>query len=178
MRNATNGVTMKHVRSGYEAFSNRGFTLIEIVVVVGILVILLAIGGFQMTSWMSKARVEEETKQMYADLTNARTGAMNRSRMHFVRMSQSQYVIWEDTSPGPDGNGTLETGSDRQVLQVNLKDRLLSAPTFTAMSFDPKGIILGAGTIQIQNAYGSMYDCITISSTRIRLGRMQGGNCS
>ena len=158
---------------------SKGFTVIELLVVVLIMGVLLGIVGFQMKTWLGKARVEGEIQQMYADLTNARIRATNRNRSHFVVMSLNQYQIWEDTNPAPDGNGTLETaGGDTLVQQTSLRDSLLSAATYPLFTCGSKGFMSNLSTIQIQNDYGAMYDCIEISQTRIRLGRWQGGVCS
>jgi type II secretion system protein H len=163
-----------------------GFTIIELIVVMAILGILLAIVGLSMQNWLGKARVEEQIKQMYADLSNARARAMNNNRVHFVVLNAAanQYQVWEDTNTAPDGNGALETaGGDTRTLQIDnrveLTTTIIPGGGFH-FSFNTRGIISNNGTIRMGsvNNFGAMVDCIAVSATRIRLGRWNGANCT
>ena len=61
-----------------------GFTLIELLLVIAIIGILagLSISGF--TSFVTKSRIENQTRRLYADIMNTRVMAMNRNMTHFV----------------------------------------------------------------------------------------------
>jgi prepilin-type N-terminal cleavage/methylation domain-containing protein len=168
---------MKRCVKGLQSLQEHGFSLIELVVVAGVISILLVIGGLSMRSMLGKARVEEEIKRMYTDLTDARTRAMNRNRVHFARVTAAanQYQIWEDTSPPPDGDGSWSS-ADTKLSQVITTDQIVSA--LGTITFDTRGLISPQnGTIQIVNNFGSVVDCIAISTTKMRLGRLIGANC-
>lgn len=166
-----------------------GFTIIELMVVVVIIGLLMGIAGISGKVWMDKARVESQTKEMFSNLMDARVSAMQRSRMHFVTFSPAllaanQYAIYEDTNPAPDGNGTLEPALDRQISQKNI-DSLFAVQTGAAqIAFDSNGLVsagLADGvqtTIRVNGSFGSPYDCIVISLTKIRMGAWNGANCS
>jgi len=166
---------------------NSGFTIIELLVVIGIIGTLLAIAGISGKTWLDKSRVEGQMNQMYVDLMNARVSAMQRGRMHFVTLAATQYTIYEDTNPGPDGDGDLQT-DDRQVMQKDLNPLYsLTIPAAASeIYFDSRGLawavppaLLGAGQkIHVTNSYGSAYDCIFIGPTRISMGAWNGTDCN
>jgi len=175
--------------------NKNGVTLIELIVVVSVIGILVIALGFSFQGWMGKYRVESQIKEMYVDLMNARARAMERNRIHFVRLNNSNsYSIYEDDSDGankvPDGDGTLQTGTgssaDTQLptypktVEYNLdwNNSAVAAPI--NLTFNTKGIATTLGTISIfvdRNSDGKKdfepdYDCIVIASTRINTGKL------
>lgn len=160
--------------------SKAGFTLIEIIVVVVIISTLLAIVGLEVSGWLSNYKVETEIKTMYVDLMNTRARAMQRNRFHFIVLAATQYTIYEDTNTAPDGNGTLETATDTQVLQKTTSYTISSSLSFgaTQFYFDKNGIASNTGSLRLVSTATPDYDCIIIAATRINLGQYSGGNCN
>jgi prepilin-type N-terminal cleavage/methylation domain-containing protein len=162
---------------------NDGFSIIELLVVLLILGALLSIAGLQMNTWIVRSQVEEQIKRMHADFMNARMRAMDRNRVHFVKLNvaSKQYEIWEDTNPAPDGDGGLQTAGtpDTRVSAVTLNNDYQATLSLgvTTFSFDARGLVSNVGTIRIDNSYGPLFDCIVLSDTRIRLGRYDGAAC-
>jgi len=76
--------------------------VIEALIVLAILgiVAMLAVDSFR--GMGEKYRVEGETKQLYADLMDARGRAMQRSRAFFVRITTTGYRTYEDSNPAPE----------------------------------------------------------------------------
>ena len=159
-----------------------GFTTIELLVVVAIVVILIAMASLYMRRMLVKARVEQQAQQIYSDLVSARSRAMNRNRIQFVQINlgNSQYQIWDDTFPAPDGDGILTPGNDTLVTSTITLDQLWVNPAgFTQFQFANNGVISGTGVIGLTNTYEAVFDCISVSPTRIRLGRWDGiANCT
>jgi prepilin-type N-terminal cleavage/methylation domain-containing protein len=172
---------------------NSGLSLIELMVVIAIIGTLLAIAGISGTEMLNKYRVESQTKQMYIDLMNARVGALSKNRKFFVTPTATQYTIYEDTNPGPDGDGVL-LASDNRVMQVNLNSTYAvtmtpAASVVDTINFDQRGFVswsLGIvsvptvtqQTIRVTNSYGAAYDCIDISLMKIRMGEWNDGSCN
>ncbi len=163
-----------------------GFTLIELIVVLVIIMILLAIAGISGKTWLDKYRVEDQMKEMFADLMNARVSAMQKNRPYFVVLTATQYTIYEDRnllSPGADGSGVLEAGTDRVVVQKNLNPVYAITSGSGEIDFNAKGLV-SAGlvggietTIRVTASFGSPYDCIVVSATNMRMGAWNGTSC-
>ena len=61
-----------------------GVTLVELLVVVGIIGLLIIAMGFSYEGWMGNYRLESQTKALYFDLSDARSSAMSRNRIYWA----------------------------------------------------------------------------------------------
>jgi Tfp pilus assembly protein FimT len=104
--------------------NSRGITLIELLVVISAVAILFIAMGFSFIGWEGQYSIESQIKVLYDDLMEARAQAMQRNRAYFVTVASTGYKAYEDTNPPPDGNGTLETGSDTEILDEDLKETM------------------------------------------------------
>lgn len=175
------------MRSTDDKAARGGFTLVEILITLAILGILLTIAVGNFGGLDEKYKVEAETKQLYADLMDARGRAMQRNRVSFVVINAGDYMTYEDTSPAPDGDRALQTGNDTFVTSTTVRhgistDNLVGTANF-AFSFDRNGIasVAGTGTILLASQAQPDYDCITVKPTRIKMGQylgtFPGGSC-
>ena len=131
------------------------------------------IAGSNFMGLNEKYKVEAETKQLYADLMDARGRAMQRNRKFFVLFSGTNYTMYEDTNTAPDGNGTWDNTLDTVVANVTTLHTI--TPTFpgsaTVFEFNRNGIASITGDIRIVSNAKPDYDCITIKATRIKMGQ-------
>jgi prepilin-type N-terminal cleavage/methylation domain-containing protein len=163
--------------------NNRGFSLVEIIVVVGILGILLTIAGFYGHDILVGSQVENQTRELYADLMNARVSAMQRNHVSFVTLAANQYAVYEDTSPSPDGDGLLDTANDHLVMQKTTSYALATSTTMTFFNFTACGtcdnlVSVPTNTIHIVSTAAPSFDCIILSTTRILMGKWNGTDCT
>lgn len=173
--------------SHFSDLNYSGFTLIELLVVITAIAILSGALAFSFEGWMIGYNVESQIKEMHLDLMNARARAIQKDRMHFIDLTAGQYTIFEDTNPAPNGDGISNPLADTQVSQIDLDPRYpirWSDPADTRIAFDTKGLSSDDKTICSNTAVISNadYDCIDISSTRIKMGRLtlpipNGGAC-
>jgi len=158
-----------------------GFTLVEILITLVILGILLvlAVGNFR--GMNEKYKVEAETKQLYADLMDARGRAMQRDRVFFVQINGNDYQTYEDTSPAPDGDGALQN-TDTLAVNVKVSHTVVTGNIAVPLSFtfNRNGIASVTGFIRFSSTAKPDYDCIWIRSTRIKMGQYNatGNTCA
>lgn len=152
---------------------DEGVTLIELVIAVSIIVILVVALGFEYRNWMGRYKVENQIKQMHTDLMNTRSRAMTMNRVHFVTRAANAYTIYDDTNPLPDGNGTLEIGSDTilPTYPKTVEYAINWTGPGTQINFDRRGMMAPAGSIRLTTTADADYDCLTISQTRINMGK-------
>jgi len=183
--------------------SQKGISLLEILLVVVIIGILTAVAVSSFRETNDKYRVESEIKEMFANLMDARAKALQRNRVFFVRivpptgLQSAGYETYEDTNPAPDGNGILDAAgpssfADRETVRVRL------VRTHTIEMTNLAGGSVGLETFRFfQNGVASVpstgfirivsentrtrpdYDCIVIGPTRVKMGQFSanGGIC-
>ena len=156
-------------------------TLIEVLIVVALLGVLYAVLSNAYQGWSEKYRVETAVKEMFTDLMDARGRAMLANRPHFVTITTGpppRYLVYEDTSPAPDGNGVLEA-ADNVVRTVTVRYPVTMSPgTMTRLNFSREGLLStnagDSGSIRLTSPVAADYDCINLGPTRIKMGLYDG----
>jgi prepilin-type N-terminal cleavage/methylation domain-containing protein len=158
-----------------------GFTLVEILITLAILGILLVLAVGNFGGMNEKYKVEAETKQLYADMMDARGRAMQRDRVFFVQINGNDYQTYEDTSPAPDGDGALQN-TDTLAVNVKVSHTVVTGNITVPLSFNfnRNGIASVAGFIRVSSTTKPDYDCIWIRATRIKMGQYNasGNTCA
>lgn len=105
--------------------NNRGMTLVEILVTVGIVAILTVAVGFQFAGWKARYEVEKAIRDLYSSLSDARTRAMQTSRAHFFDISTNGrfYRVTDDDSNGvadaANGDGIFQQQATWAAIQAS-----------------------------------------------------------
>jgi prepilin-type N-terminal cleavage/methylation domain-containing protein len=152
-----------------------GFTLVELMVVVALIALLLMWGIPAYSTWEQQHMVETDIVQLFSDLQLARTNAYTTKIATGIWWNGNSYQI-QEVPPGqtaPNGNGTQITGIVSPKNNINGSQVL----TFDGRGFwDPTNGATSA-TFSVAPSLGASPDCITVSLTRISLGKMNGQNC-
>lgn len=164
----------------------KGTTLAELIVVLAVSGTLATVLGISFDGWKCGYEIESATKEIYSDLMDARVRALQRNRTHFVRLSNTRYVVFEDSHPAPDGNNNLETAKDTQLMQKDIDERYpitWSGRRDKTIAFTHRGVSNDNKTICIFSGSEPDYDCVEVSRTRINIGKLlkqpeEGGLCN
>ena len=162
-----------------------GFSLIELLVVIIILGIVASLGTVSFTGWIRKHDLESQVKEMYTDLMNARLTAMHQNRSHFISLSANQITASEDTDGDGAGDSPLciwnrnrgdpvdaSCPNDKSLSYKNIKFPATWNGTAT-LEFNARGLSNTNNTICVFSTYNPSYDCIVVSATRIRMGKLK-----
>ena len=148
--------------------SKEGFTLIGLIVVLGVLALLSGIAVPAYNRWNKKASIENDTRQIYRLLNEARSKAFTEKCACGVTWNGSKLELRCDT----DNDGAI--GGEPVVMSVDLKNQFSTfAPLFTK-----EGISRVTGNIHASDiSAGPTYSCVQVDYTRIRMGKWDGTNC-
>jgi prepilin-type N-terminal cleavage/methylation domain-containing protein len=158
--------------------NEKGVTLTELVIVISIVAILAVALGFEFQGWMARYKVESQTKQMYIDLMNARARAMQVKRILCASGSGNSYQIVEDTDPPPDGDGSCTNADTMRPEFPKTSEYALNwTGSGSVITFDTDGLMSPEGTLWLSTTVDADYDCIEITTSRIKMGKWNGSIC-
>lgn len=146
----------------------RGFTLVELMIVIAVIAIISAIAAPNFTTYMAQRRLNGAARMVMSDLMAARQKAvsMNQNvKVSFV--SNHSYEIWNDAN----NNGTVADNEGEDVVRDIHPDYYdVTFSSNTSPEFRPNGTVVAAtnGTVTLSNATESK-QVITSSAGRVRI---------
>lgn len=147
----------------------RGFSLVELVVVIAIMGILGTLATVWFGSYLQKANVEQQVRIMYADLMKARAQAIMQKTPLKVEVSTTRLTF-------------KDAGTDAVIGATDLKYPIAAVASST-VQFDTLGFASGAGVpmtlcvAPVGNTPASV-DGIQIDPSMIQMGKITGGACN
>ena len=153
---------------------SRGFSLLELVVLMALVSILLTIATLNFKEYLQRSRTETQTRFLYGELLKARVNAVCQRRTVRVKIYQARFEVY---------SSQLDKSSGAEPLQTNL----LSYPITCSRDWDPAagfnidferdGLSNRNLSICLEPSAGSGgVDSITVFSTRISIGKKDGGD--
>jgi prepilin-type N-terminal cleavage/methylation domain-containing protein len=172
---------------------NKGFTLVELLIIIAIMGFLAAIAAPNLTNFVRKNRIENQTRRIYSDLGNTRVRAMSTNRAHclvFQPAPFNHYQVISDTN----GNGQCDAvPADTEIMRragidivpFTFSNAVPARETITEnlggrAIFNARGLATQLGTVCVTAAnIQPARNCIVINPTWIRLGRLPlGAQCN
>ena len=162
----------------------RGFTLVEVLTVIFIMGLLMGIAAVNYSQMQRRYTEEQQVKQLFTDLLDARIRAMQHGRSYFVSLANSAaYSIYADTDPSPDGDGLLTAATDSLLstkTMIASHTWVKSIPGVTVVQFTDKGLLSSTTPtlwIRIDPSAGAEFDCVVIGEIKTGIGSINGTNC-
>ena len=136
-------------------FKGQGFTLLELLVTLVIVVILVAMGAPAMTELFDRMRTEDAVSRWQADLTYARQAAATYNTIVTVCPVDADNTCAGEWSDGYhifiDGNGNGTINEDDEVLHqrsaIDQRDHTRASMGMTVIRFDTEGFTQNSGTL-------------------------------
>ncbi len=123
--------------------SDRGFTVIELIVVLAVALIVMGVALPNMISWLPNYRLSSGARQVAGDLQLARMKAISQNtkyRLIFGSLPSTSYTIEKD-------NGGFATESGPFSLPDGITVTVVSATS----EFQARGTVNAASVITLQN---------------------------
>lgn len=163
------------IRDGTLMRANLGFTLVELMVVVGIIGIVLAIATMNIRQWNDKYTVESYTKEIHSILMKARNDAANTNTPVSITLAANLITTFRDFN----GNAIADPGET--ITKPHPQFSMISDLGLpTTIIFDRRGIPDNTPILSITNYAPNAspgVDCVVVAPTRINMGIMTGGAC-
>lgn len=163
------------------AHTPKGFTLVEMVIVIAILAILLTMVAPSFNSFFDRYRVNRAAETVSAFLVNAKSEAIKRNKKVSAVITGSG-TTWcvgmteSDTCNCSTGACKVD-GVDRAVYSASFKGVELDEPgTGHAFQFKPqRGTVVGNETVELESEGGVEVNVVVGTFGRIRLCAPGGG---
>ena len=149
-----------------------GFTLIELIVVMGLIGIMLAVSSLEFSSMQKSFGVERVTRELMSDISEYRVKAMTRKEPHSITLSANEYVFRRNTSQ------VLKRATPYPLSDQNANP--FSGATviiFDEQGFTGSGALFGQTIVVGPANSSSSVNCVVISNARVNMGKMNGTTC-
>ena len=164
--------------------NNRGFTLMELMIVVAVISILASMAVPEFKRWTASMRLSESVQSIHAFFQGSRMEAIKEGRNVVVAFSMGTgslgtYTAFLDNN----GNGVRDAGerslglgrlASRITMEIVGFDQLdASKPSLERTHFDSRGLATGCnGWVVLRDDYGDTMRVILNSSGTSRVERM------
>ncbi|MBF0342914.1 MAG: prepilin-type N-terminal cleavage/methylation domain-containing protein [Nitrospirae bacterium] len=118
----------------------KGFTMIELLVVLVIAAIIITLAVSQFTGSKTKTQIESDTKKMYSDLMEIKSKAFSERKTYGLSWSNPASISGYELMVDKNNNESImDTGTDSVVRTVTLNSTTINKETKNNLTFGIKG---------------------------------------
>lgn len=150
---------------------NRGFSIIELIVVVGLISLVLGIAALDFASWTRKAQIERQVKELYADIQAARLDAAFTKQRRGVEFGANQVIFRRFSTNESTAAGT---GISTKSLPFAITRTTWVNPADGQIVFDTKGVMADpiVKVICVTTDIDASYDALIITPAITNMGKV------
>jgi type IV fimbrial biogenesis protein FimT len=148
--------------------NRRGFTLLELIVVMGIISILLTLATINFSRWRLQQSVGSQVREMYADLLSIRQQAMVTGRNHDAVFTTSKEMAFRRYS----SEGESRTSGGTLVMQKGMSNAVVASST-SPVEFNHRGVAAGETIVCIFTDVSPSLDALVITTSKVNMGRIR-----
>jgi len=139
---------------------SQGFTLMEVMIVLGIMSIVLMLTNMWLSTQLPHWRLNGAVRQVMSDLVAAKMNAVvERNRQRIFFQDNRHYVILDDKN----NNGKIDSGEHQEARDIQTDYQDVTMTASNNPSFLPRGTASNLASITLTNSAGSRK--ITVSIT-------------
>lgn len=150
-----------------------GYSLVEMVVVIGITSILLAIGTLQFNAYLKRYRTEAQTRMIQTELLKTRLYAVYQRRSAVLKLYPGRFEVYSSVLDDTDGVAPIRS----QALEFPVTTNADGDETGYPIDFDAWGMAGNWCSICVQQGDASAaVDSVVVSAGMVRLGKKDQGD--
>lgn len=153
---------------------NKGFSLVELMIVIAIIGVLAAIITPSFLSWRDRSKVRGDATELRAAFESAKLRAIKHNTNAVVTFPDAtSYQAFVDT----DNDGVRDAGEDIITARTLAPGVTITTNTFVGndMAFNPRGMANGpnsTGRIVMTSPGGASYEVVVSSFGRVQMNRL------
>jgi prepilin-type N-terminal cleavage/methylation domain-containing protein len=153
---------------------NKGFTLIELMIVIAIFGILAGVMTPSFLTWRDRSKVKGDATELRATFESAKLRAIKHNcNAVVVFPDTTSYQAFVDTNE----NGVRDAGEEILLTRTLAPGVTITTNTFTGndMAFNPRGMANGpnsTGRVIMTSTGGENYEVVVSSFGRVRMNRL------
>jgi prepilin-type N-terminal cleavage/methylation domain-containing protein len=165
--------------------STSGFSLLELVAAITIMSIVIAISTLSFHSWQVKSKIEAQTRELFTDISEARTNAFTQKKVYGIVFQPTSYVMKTYSSEAEYKTNATAAANGRVVASKSLKYGLTTQTgadiSDSSVVFDTSGLavswFIGRTIFVNPVTEPAALNCVVIYASRVNMGKINGTSC-